>query len=101
MMETTFREFSCKHPKVTDEPITRIISYTRHQTRSVYARRTRLSTKKKKLKKVVGFDEILPEVWKTREIDDILLRHCNAVYNQNTDGQRGASSSSLRRATSG
>ena len=24
-----------------------------------------------------------PEVWKTRQIDDILLRHCNAVYNQN------------------
>ena len=25
-----------------------------------------------------------PEVWKTRQFDDILLRHCNAVYNQNT-----------------
>ena len=24
-----------------------------------------------------------PEVWKTREFDDILLRHCNGVYNQN------------------
>ena len=24
-----------------------------------------------------------PEVWKTRQFDDILLRHCNAVYNQN------------------
>ena len=30
-----------------------------------------------------GLDEILPEVWKTRQFDDILLRHCNAVYNQN------------------
>ena len=28
-------------------------------------------------------DEIPPEVWKTRQFDDILLRHCNAVYNQN------------------
>ena len=26
----------------------------------------------------------LPEVWETREFDDILLQHCNAVYNQNT-----------------
>ena len=26
---------------------------------------------------------ISPEVWKTRQFDDILLRHCNAVYNQN------------------
>ena len=25
-----------------------------------------------------------PEVWKTREFDDILLWHCNNVYNQNT-----------------
>ena len=23
-------------------------------------------------------------MWKTREFDDILLRHCNAIYNQNT-----------------
>ena len=23
------------------------------------------------------------QVWKTRELDDILLRHCNAVYNHN------------------
>ena len=23
-----------------------------------------------------------PEVWKTKEFDDKLLRHCNAVYNQ-------------------
>ena len=26
---------------------------------------------------------VLPDVWKTREIDDILLRHCNAIYNRN------------------
>ena len=24
-----------------------------------------------------------PDVWKTRKFDDILLRHCNAVYNKN------------------
>ena len=28
-------------------------------------------------------DEIPPEVWKTRQFDDILLQHCNAVYNPN------------------
>ena len=27
--------------------------------------------------------EIPPEVWETRQFDNILLRHCNAVYNQN------------------
>ena len=31
-----------------------------------------------------GLDEIPPEVWKTWEFDDILLRHCNTAYNQNT-----------------
>ena len=39
--------------------------------------------RKNKNWKVVGLDEILPKVWKTRQFDDILLWHCNAVYNQN------------------
>ena len=39
--------------------------------------------RKIKIRKATGLDEILPEVWKTRQFDDILLRHCNAVYNQN------------------
>ena len=30
-----------------------------------------------------GLDEIPPEEWKTRKFDDILLQHCNAIYNQN------------------
>ena len=28
-------------------------------------------------------NNLAPEVWKTRQFDDILLWHCNAVYNQN------------------
>ena len=39
--------------------------------------------KKIKNRKAAGLDEIPPEVWKTRKFDDILLRHCNAVCNQN------------------
>ena len=34
--------------------------------------------------KGAGLDEISPEVWKTTEFDDILLRYCNAEYNQKT-----------------
>ena len=34
--------------------------------------------------KATGLDEIPPKVWKTRQFDDLLLRQCNAVYNQNT-----------------
>ena len=40
--------------------------------------------KKIKNRKAGGLDEIPPEVWKTKEFDDILLRECNTVYNQNT-----------------
>ena len=39
--------------------------------------------RKIKNRKAAGLDEIPPEVWKTRQFDDILLRHCNSVYNQN------------------
>ena len=40
--------------------------------------------RKNKNRKASELDEIPPEVWKTKEFDDILLVHCNAVYNQNT-----------------
>ena len=43
-----------------------------------------LVLRKMKNRKATGLDEIPQEVWKTRQFDDILLRHCNAVYNQNT-----------------
>ena len=39
--------------------------------------------RKIKKRKAAGLDEIAPEVSKTRQFDDILLRHCNAVFNQN------------------
>ena len=71
-------------PKVTHEPIMRIISkqldiklgpFTREELKSVL--------RKIKNRKAAGFDEIPPEVWKTRQFNDILLWHCNAEYNQN------------------
>ena len=71
-------------PKVTHEPINRIISkqldiklgpFTQEELDSVL--------RKIKNRKTAGLDEISPEVWKTRQFDDILLRQCNAVYNQN------------------
>ena len=72
-------------PKVTLEPITRIIciqldiklrQFTQEELDSVL--------RKIKYRKVTGLDEMPAEIWKTREFDDILLRRCNAVYNQNT-----------------
>ena len=64
-------------PKVTHETITRIISkkldiklgpFTQEELDSVL--------RKLKNRKAAGLDEIPPEVWKTRQFDDILLRHC-------------------------
>ena len=72
-------------PKCTYEPITRNISkqldiklgpFTQEELDSVL--------RKIKNRKAAGLDEIPLEVWKTRQFDDILLRHCNAIYNQNT-----------------
>ena len=71
-------------PKITHEPISRIISkqldiklgpFTQEELDSVL--------RKIKNRKAAGLDEIPPELWKTRQFDDMLLRHCNAVYNQN------------------
>ena len=71
-------------PKVTHEQITRIIRkqldiklgpFTQEELDSVL--------RKIKNRKAAGLDEIPPEVWKTRQFDDILLRHCNAICNQN------------------
>ena len=72
-------------PKVTHEPIKKIISkqldiklgpFTTGELDSIL--------RKIKSRKAAGLDEIPPEVWKTRQFDNILLRHCNAVYNQNS-----------------
>ena len=71
-------------PKITHEPITNIIikqldiklgPFTQEELDSVL--------RKIKNRKAAGLDEIPPKVWKTRQFDDILLRHCNAVYNEN------------------
>ena len=70
-------------PKVTHEPITKIINKQLDiKLRQFMQEELDSVLRKIKNKKVAGLDEIPPETWKTREFDDILLRHCNAVYNQ-------------------
>ena len=80
-----FENLLGKPLKATHEAITKMISnqldiklgqFTQEELDSVL--------RKIKNRKAAGLDEIPPEVWKTREFDDILLRHCNVVYNQNT-----------------
>ena len=84
LWEQHFENLLGKPPKVTHETITRIISkqldiklgpFTPEELDSVL--------RKIKNRKAAGLDEIPPEIWKTRKFDDIQLRHCNAVYNEN------------------
>ena len=84
LWEQHFENLLVNPTKVTNESITRIISkqldiklgpFTKEELDSVL--------RKIKNRKAAGLDEIPPEVWKTRQFDDILLRQCNAVYSQN------------------
>ena len=71
-------------PKVKHEPITRIISKQLDIKLGLFTLEEPDTVLRKiKNRKAAGLGEIPPEVWKTRQFDDILLRHCNAVYNQN------------------
>ena len=79
-----FQNLRGNPPKVTHEPITRIISEQLDIKQGPFTQEELDSVLRKiKNKKAAGLDEIPPEVWKSRQFDDILLRHCNAVYNQN------------------
>ena len=71
-------------PKVTHEPIMRIINTQLDIKQEPFTQEELDSVLRKiKNRKAAGLHEIPPEVWKTRQFDDIPLRHCNAVYNQN------------------
>ena len=72
------------HPsKVTHEPINRIISKQLDIKLGPFTQELDSILRKIKNRKAARLDEIPPEIWKTRQFDDILLWHCNAVYNQN------------------
>ena len=71
-------------PKVTYKPTERIISKQLDIKPGPFTlEELDLVLRKIKNRKYAGLDEIPPELWNTRQFDDILLRHCNAVYNQN------------------
>ena len=62
-------------PKVTHEPITRIISKQLDIKLGPFTQELDSVLRKIKNRKAAGLDEIPPEVWKTRQFDNILLRH--------------------------
>ena len=71
-------------PKVTHEPITAIISKQLDIKLGQFMQEELVSVLRKiENRKVAGLDEIPPELLKTRQFDNILLRRCNAEDNQN------------------
>ena len=84
LWERHFKNLPGNPLKITDEPITRIISKQLDIKLGPFTKVELDSVLKKFLnRKAAGLDKIPPEVWKTRQFDDILLRQCNAVYSQN------------------
>ena len=79
-----FKDLLGNPPKVTHEPITGITSKQLNIKLGQFTQELDSVLRKIKNRKAAWLDEIPPVVWKTREFDDILLRLCNAVYNQNT-----------------
>ena len=70
--------------KITDEPITRIISKQLDIKLGLSPEKnSTLFLEKLKIGKMQSWTRSPPEVWKTRQFDDLLLRQCNAVYSQN------------------
>ena len=84
-METTFENLLGNPPKVTHKPISRIISKQLDIKLGQFTQELDSVQRKIKNRKAAGLDEILPEVWKTREFDDKLFRHCNAVIKTQMD----------------
>ena len=78
------KEEHCQVTEVIHEPITRIISKLLDIKLGPFTEEELDSVLRKIItRKAAGLDELPPEVWKTRKFDNILLQHCNAVYNQN------------------
>ena len=79
-----FENLPGKPPRVTHEPIKKIIS-NQLDIKLEQFMQEELDSVLRKIKNRIAakLDEISSEIWKTREFHNIQLRHCNAIYNQN------------------
>ena len=85
MWKQYFGNLFGKPPKVTHEPIRNIIDNQLGSQLGQFIQEELDSVQRKiRNRKAAGLDKIPPEVWKPRVFENILLRHCNAVYNHNT-----------------
>ena len=83
MWKEHFKYLLGKTPEITDKSIETIIHHQLDIILGDFSEdELEAVLKSMKNRKAAGLDDIPPEVWKTRNFDDILLRLCNAVYNQ-------------------
>ena len=78
-----------KPPKVTDEPIAKIISNQQDIKLGQFTQESDLVQRKIENGKAAGFDEIHSKVWKTKKFDDILLYSHNDINNNNNNTNTG------------
>ena len=89
--------------KVTNKTITKIINNQLDIKLGDFTQeKIDLVRTKSNKRKAAGLDKIPSEIWRTRKFDDLLLRYCNAVYNENKVDRWiiAAPSYSLRNVTS-
>ena len=85
MWKEHFKNLLGNSPKVTNKPITKVInSLLDIKLRQLTQEELIIVLTRIKSGKAAGLDKMTPEVWKTRKLDDLLLRFCNIVYKQNT-----------------
>ena len=85
MWKDRIKNLLAKSRKVTDKPITKIINNQLDIKLGQFTQKELdVARTKFKNRKATGLNEIYPEVWKIRIFDDLLLRYCNDIYNQNT-----------------
>ena len=74
-----------KPQKVMVEPITKIINNQLDFKLEQFTRELNFVLRKIKNRKVAGFDEISPEVWKIQEFDNTLHCHVSPEHNRQMD----------------
>ena len=82
MWKGHFKNLLGKSPKVTNKPIKKINNQLDIKREQFTQGELNLGETKIKNRKTARLYEIPPEIWKTRKFNDLLLRYCNAIYNQ-------------------
>ena len=73
MWKEHFKNLLGNFPIVPDKPITKVMNNQQNIKLGHFNQELNIVLRKFKNRKVTCLDEILPEAWKTRKFDDLLL----------------------------